>query len=202
MKKILLAFGLFLVSQNLLCQDNYNLIVKSGTELRDVLDILFFEEMNYKKIIITGDDLKEKYYIITATEYWDKKILNSDTIINTKQFGLKNNSKELEFRVVSKKTSEDSVKFTLFQPRLTTVKKFKTKNENNYSLRDPSNGKKVEFGLKEKVATLSYSLPYKDPSKPDQLFYCILSSDGTPPKEWGKKYGVPHYIIFEFEIIE
>jgi hypothetical protein len=204
MRKTLIALGLFFISQNIISQDNsiYNLIVKPGAESTEIWDIMQFNKMSYVKFIVSGNDLPEKFYLITTSEYWDKVLVKKDTIINTKNIGFKNDTDQLEFRVLSQKIANDTVKFMLFQPRLATIKEFKTKHDNTYSLRDPSNGKNVVFGLNERIATLSYSLPYEDPNKPGHLFYCVLSTEGIHPSEWGLKYGVQHYIIFEFEIIE
>jgi hypothetical protein len=181
---------------------NYTMIVRTGIESRELLDLLSFEDIGYLKIKITGKDIKGMFYRITSNEYWNKELTKSDTIIDTKKFSLKNDSDTLNFRIISKKFNSDTVKFQIFQPRLASLRKFKTTPQNTYSLRDPSNGKNINFQNKDKITFLSYSLPYEDPAMPGYLFYCALSSDGVHPRDWGNKYGVKHYITFDIEIFD
>ncbi|MEN8118959.1 MAG: hypothetical protein ABFS35_01345 [Bacteroidota bacterium] len=173
----------------------------TGVESTELLDFYRFENINYFKINISGKEIKNKYFLLTSNEYWKDKKVKTDTIVYTKRFQLQNEIDTVKIRIMSKKEKSDTVKFQFHLPRFSIIKKFGTTNKDMYSLRVTSNREKL-FAKNAPINFLVYSLPYKVPNSPGRFSYCALTREGTPPDEWGAKFGVEHYIVFKFTLIE
>ena len=202
-KGFIICLGiLFCVQVTSLCQHKDSITIKvNDIESKELLDLLRFENVNYYKMNVFGKDIKNKYMILTATEFWDGKSNAADTLIDLKKYQRKNGSDTLGIRVMAKKTYSDTVKFDFNLPMVTVIKKFKTKTRDHYSLRNITSGEKQTFSSVEPLNLLVYSLPYEDPAFPDYLQYCELSRDGTPPEKWGDKFGVKHYVVFKLHLV-
>ncbi|MEM7109069.1 MAG: hypothetical protein AAF519_12650 [Bacteroidota bacterium] len=195
---ILLLSSLTLLSQS---TDSVTLSVNS-VESRELLDLHRFEGFNYFKMQLSGQNIKDQFFMMTSTEYWNGRLPKVDTIANTKDLQLKNGSDTLEIRVMSKKVNSDTVKFQFHCPRFSTMKKFSTTARNTYSLRDITSNGQETFAASSPINLLVYSLPYEDPEKPGYFFYCELSREGIAPEKWGEEFGIMHYIVFQFQLID
>ena len=182
--------------------DSASVLVKWGAESKELIDYYRFEGIQYFNISINGENLKNRSYAIIAKEYWNKKLTKSDTLVNTKRMGFKINADSLEFRLIAKKTSSDTVNTMFFLPNFGTTRKFRTTNSNFYALLDPSNGKSVKYNIHKPIALFSYTLPYEDPKLPGVLQYCELSRKGLPVEQWGEKFNIEHYIVFEMMFLK
>lgn len=180
--------------------DSVTVKVDWGVKSQELQDFYRFEEIDYFSATAGGEKLQKKYYTIVAKEYWHSKLTRTDTLVNSRKMKMAINEKELAFRILSKKTESDSVKIQFLFPRFQVVRKFRTTKANTYSLRDPSNGKKVTYSNATPVTLFAYSLPYQDPEQPGWLLYCELSKDGIPPEKWGEKFGIAHYITIDLTI--
>ncbi|MFW5761774.1 MAG: hypothetical protein ACOCXH_12415 [Cyclobacteriaceae bacterium] len=174
----------------------------NGVKSKELLDYYRFEDIGYKIIRIAGEDIKNQYFILTSNEYWKGKLEKVDTIANTKAFKIRNEKDTLELRIMSKKTKSDTIKFQFYLPKYSTIRSFKTTPNDTYSLRDITFKGYSSFPKNKATNLLAYSLPYEDPERPGLLFYCELSREGISPEKWGDKFGVKHYIVFKFQIIE
>jgi len=173
-----------------------------GVKSQELVDYYNFEGIDYFKLTITGSRIGNQYFILTSEEFWNGKLINQDTIANTKLFNFQNGNDTLKIRVMSKKLNADTVKFQFSLPRFSTHRKYKTIPRNFYSLRDITNGRIQTFDRKNPIILWAYSLPYEDPKTPGVMRYCELSKDGIPPENWGNKFGVKHYIIFKIRLID
>lgn len=81
--------------------------------------------------------------------------------------------------------------------RLTVTKEYKALNTDDYSLRNIAEESKREVGYNKKFYLLTYILPYKlqDGSKS----WCAVGNSGKDIENWGQRFGVEHYLIFEME---
>jgi len=181
-------------------RDSISVFVKWGPESQELKDYHRFEEIDYYKVNIQGKAIKNKHYLIIAKEYSDKALQRVDTLVNTKKMGLKIESDKFDFAMMSRKTDVDSVKMQLFFSNFGNVRKFATLNESNYGLLDPSNGKRVKYSINKPFTLFAYSLPYTVPERPDFLYYCELSKNGTPPERWGEVFNIRHYITLDMVI--
>lgn len=204
MKKSISIFALVLFSYLVSTAqraDSVTLAV-NGVDNPELLDYYRFEEIDYFKMKIYGEDIEDKYFVLSSSQYWNGELIQVDTIANTKFFQLKNASDTIGIRVMTKKMGDDSVKFQFHLPRFSTDRKFPTTEKDTYSLRDITSRGLETFPAADPINLLVYSMPYEDPDQPGYLFYCELSREGTPPEQWGKKFGVEHYIIFKLHLID
>lgn len=202
--KVLLFTSIFLLPFSLVFGQNIDSIKLkvNGVESRELLDFYRFSAIDYFKLELSGNDIKEKYFLFTSNEYWNGSMTKVDTIANTKKHGFKNKKDTLEIRVMSKKTSSDSVRFLFHFPSFSTPREYQTTVKDTYSLRDITSRGEQIFSKQDVIDMLVYSLPYEDPSRPGYLFYCELSREGIPPERWGEKFGVEHYIVFKFNLLD
>lgn len=194
---------LFILTNNLFGQslDSLNLKFDHVTS-KELLEFYRFEDIQYYKIGISGNKIKDKFFLMTRDEYWNNELKSSDTIANTKIMQRENGVDTLRMSVMAKKTHSDTVKFHFNFPGFTAVKHFRTTENNNYSLRNINLNKSQAFVRNEPINVLVYSLPYEDPNMPGYLLYCELSREGIPPEKWGEEFGVKHYIVFKFKLLE
>lgn len=178
------------------------LIINQGVESSELQDLLKFKEIDYFTIIVTGEELKGKKFAIVSKEYWDKDLKNTDTIADLSKTpipGLNNDT--LITKILAEKSDNDSLRISFNFKRLFGVtKKYKTTTLNTYSTRNLSNGKNVNINLGESFPLLVYTLPYENPEYPGWLFYCELTRDGVATEDWGEKYNLKHYVVFEMII--
>ncbi|GAB3816348.1 hypothetical protein GCM10028895_11460 [Pontibacter rugosus] len=107
-----------------------------------------------------------------------------------------------QFKFISHQPEKKLTHFLLQFDRVGLNPKYKSNKTDLYSLRDATGslGDPVRVPLNSSFPLFVYSLPYVDPKQPDLYQYCALTQDAVPPSEWGSKYGVKHYIVFELEI--
>ena len=167
-----------------------------NTDLRDILD---FENIDFYKIKFTGSELKSKSYQLSVKEIWDGKILSDSIIINSKyapfrQFQTVNDS-ILNIKIISKKSADNKLKMIFKFERFFVEKEFQTLNSDDYSLRNIVQESKMEIEYNKKFYFLAYILPYErsDASKS----WCDVGTNGMDIENWGRKYGIKHYLIFE-----
>lgn len=195
----LLSFLSFTVcfSQN---QDSLKLKIDYGVASEEFQDYLLMKNIDFYKVNISNKNLKGKTFTLVSKEYWNKELTKTDTIINLKNSPRRIESDTLSFNIITEKVSKDSLQFFVkFKGLLSINRKYKTTEANSYSARDLSNGIETNFQLGKSFPLLVYTLPYKDPKYPDYLFYCELTKEGIPPEEWGDKFNLEHYIIFEMQ---
>ncbi|MFM9948435.1 MAG: hypothetical protein ACKV1O_10895 [Saprospiraceae bacterium] len=183
----------------LFSQDSIAVSIKNPVDSKELLQLMQFEKIGYFNVLVEGTSLKSKRFRLISTEYWDKKLEKKDTLFESRLFGMAVKDSIFELRLMTKKTSSDSVKFQFFLANLSIDEVFRTTHSHEYSLRNISNSRTVKHPIGQKITLFVYSLPYKDPDKPGYSFYCELSREGIPPEQWGEKFGVEHYIVFEIE---
>jgi hypothetical protein len=198
-----LLFPLILYSQN----RNFKLKTEYGSKNIAVQNLFDYNRAFYYSIKIKGKELKKHNIIILAKNYSDKKLVKTDTVINTaflENMGLDLlTGNTLNFSVLGQNNLTDSLKINFNFERLTNDKYFKQTVSRNYSMRDGlnSDNKFVKIKSNTKYPILIYTLPYKNPEKPEYLFYCQLTGEDIKPEDWGVHYNIEHYIVFEMEIL-
>ncbi len=203
-QKTILTISLSLFLGQLIGQPSDSVTLKTErVQSKELLEFFRFENIDYFKMKVLGEDIKDQYFLLTSDEYWDKKLVKSDTLIDTKKIGFKNGKDTLAINIMSKKTAPDTVKFQFIFPGFSVTQKFRATVRDDYSLRNITcNGRQQSFLRDKSFNLLVYSLPYQDPKKPGSSFYCELTREGTPPEEWGDVFGVEHYIVFKFRLVE
>lgn len=172
-----------------------------GADNKDLFDLFRFEDIDYYKINFTGKELKSKSYTITVKEIWDGKIKSDTLVFNSKEManiGLdKVNDTTLRLKVISKSTPKNKVKISFMFSRFSITKEYDAIESNDYSLRNLADESKLEIGYDKKFHFLAYILPYQRPD--GSKSWCEVGSSGKDIENWGKKFGIKHYLLFEMK---
>lgn len=196
---LLIIIPIFSTAQE---NESAELLVKNGVESSELRDLLAFKNIDYFSILISDESILEKKFAVISKEYWDGRVTGIDTVADLSKTpipGLFNDT--LIITILAEKSENDSLRITFnFKQLFSVTKKYQTTTLDTYSTRDLSNGKSTNVNIGESFPLLVYSLPYEKPDYPGWLFYCELTSDGVPPKDWGEKYNLKHYIVFEMVI--
>ena len=80
-------------------------------------------------------------------------------------------------------------------PRFSTNKEFKATKSKDYSLRNIADESNLDIQYNEPFYLLAYILPYEreDGSKS----WCEVGTAGKDLENWGNKFGIKHYLLFE-----
>lgn len=172
-----------------------------GTNNKEFLDLLRFEGIDFYQVKFSGSELKGKRYKITAKEFWGGKLKSESKVIDTKDLldaGLdKVNDTILNMKVIAKITPQNKIKISFISDRFSNTKEYKAIKSNDYSLRNLADESKLPIGYGENFYFMAMILPYEreDGSKS----WCEVGSNGKDIENWGKKYGVKHYLLFEMK---
>jgi len=201
MKKLFILMVTFF---SMLCfgqtSDSLTLKIDYGVKSEEFQDYLLMKHIDFYKVNISSKTLKEKTFKLVSKEYWNKKMIKADTIVNLSKSPRGILSDSLKFNIITEKIDKDSLQiYFKFKGLFSTTRKYKTTKANNYSARDLSNGIETKIQLGKFFPLIVYSLPYKDPKYPGYLFYCELSRESIPPENWGERFNLKHYIIFEMK---
>lgn len=167
-------------------------------ELSDILD---FEGIDYIKVNFTGKELKGKAYKITVKEIWNGKVKSESVVVDSKNLGLPQfatlKKEEFKMRILAKHTDDDKLKMKFKFPRFSTNVEYDAIKSDDYSLRNIADESNLEIKYNEEFYLLAYILPYEreDGSKS----WCDVGNAGKDLENWGKKFGIKHYLLFEMK---
>ena len=173
------------------------LISEFSSENTEIQDLLEFEGIQYLKLSFESSELADKSYKLSVKEIWDGKIKNEEEVINSAKFPFeqfkKVNDTVLNIRIISKRIN-NKLKMTFKLPRFSISKEFDAIESDGYSLRTVAGlmNEKIEIG--KKFYLLAYMLPYE---KGTYKYYCAVESSGKFIENWGKEFGIKHYLVFE-----
>lgn len=182
-------------------ESGLRMISDYSSENPELSDILQFEGIEYLKLKFIGQELKSKSYKLTVKEIWDGKIVRDTTVFNSKSIGIKQfetvNDTILNMKVISKLTPNNKLRMTFKFPRFSITKEYDAIETDEYSLRNIAEESNMEIGYDKKFYLLAYILPYQreDGSKS----WCEVGTSGKDIENWGKKFGIKHYLLFEME---
>lgn len=174
---------------------------KFGSENRDLFDILRFENIDYYKINFNGQELKNKTYKITVKEIWDGNVKSESTVFDSKEMAEisldKVNDTTLNLKVISTLTPKNKIKISFVFDRFSNTKEYDAIESDDYSLRNLADESKLPIGYGKKFYFMAVILPYQraDGSKS----WCEVGSSGKDIENWGKKFGIKHYLLFEMK---
>ncbi|MEZ4796043.1 MAG: hypothetical protein R2785_02630 [Flavobacteriaceae bacterium] len=189
-----------LTAQQFLEQD-LKMISDVSSDNREVRDIMDFQGIEYHKIKFTGKELPNKSYHITVKEIWNGKVVSDTTVFNSAKIGIeqfeKVNDTVLSFRVVSQLTHENKLKMSFIFPRFRVTKAYDALDTDMYSLRNVAQESGLEIGYDKKFYLLAYILPYK--REDGSSSWCEVGTSGKDIENWGEKFGIEHYLLFEMK---
>jgi hypothetical protein len=195
-KEVLLVIAVILSGAIASAQDTaIKMSSKGSFDNKELRDLLYFHNLDYYKISIAGSDLKGTNYYIVAKEIWNGKIKKADTIFKSTQLEMfKIATDTLSFRIISGKTDDKNLRVRFDFGRFSLTENYKCTRSDQYSLRDFGSNHKIEIG--KPFYAFAYILPteHKDGSKS----WCEVEADGNI-EDWGTKFGIKHYLLFEME---
>jgi hypothetical protein len=168
------------------------------SENKDISDLLFFEGIEFYKLKFTGENLKGATYKIVAKEIWNGKIITTSlvtdsAIIDIPEFA-KIKDTIFEMKVISKLTHDNTLKMSFKFPRYGKNLEYKAIKSNDYSLRNIAENNSTLIEPGKKFYLFAYILPYEiDGAK----YWCAVENSGKNIENWGKEFGIEHYIVFE-----
>jgi hypothetical protein len=172
-----------------------------STKDSELGDVLSFEGIDYMKLKFSGDSLIGKSYHLTIKEIWDGIVVRDTTVINSRTIGIKQfetlNDSIFNMTIISKLDEDNKLKMTFRFPRFSIQKKFDAIDSDDYSLRNLADESNLEISYNKKFYLLGYILPYEreDGSKS----WCEVGSSGEDIENWGQKFGIKHYLLFEMK---
>ncbi len=176
------------------------MISDRSSDNAELQDFFSFEGVYYYKVKFMDKNLGNKKFHITVKEVWDGKIVNDTTVFNSADIGIKQfetvNDTILNMRILSKVTKDNKLKMMFRFPSFSVTKEYKASNSSDkYSLRNIAEESDLEIRYNEKFYFLAYTLPYEreDGSKS----WCEVGVNGKEIENWGEKFKLKHYLIFE-----
>jgi hypothetical protein len=172
-----------------------------SSDNEEIRDILSFEGIDYMKLKFSGDHLKGKSYRLSVKEIWDGTIVSDTIIINSKTIGYKQfetlSDTVFKMKVISKRTNDNQLKMTFKFPRFSITKKYDAIDSDNYSLRNLVDESNLEIDYNKSFYLLAYILPYE--REDGSLSWCDVGTSGNDIENWGEKFGIKHYLLFEMK---
>ncbi|MBU2928517.1 hypothetical protein [Winogradskyella psychrotolerans] len=170
-----------------------------ASEIEEVSDLLSFEGIDYMKLKFSGEQLKGKSYKLTVKEIWDGKIVSDTTVIDSRSIGVKQfetlSDTVFKMKVISKHTEDNQLKMTFKFPRFRVNKTYEAIDSENYSLRNLADESNLEISYNKSFYLLAYILPYE--REDGILSWCDVGTSGKDIENWGEKFGIKHYLLFE-----
>ena len=158
--------------------------------------LLLFQNIDYHKVKFIGNGLSSKYFTVLVKEMWDGEVKKIDTLINSKvnkKMGTIG-SDTLYLSLLASKVENNKLKFFFRFPMVGMTRKYEGINSDDYSLRDIGIDLKIE---KNKFfPAFAYILPYVEGN---WKMYCAVDKSGINVEDWGKKFKIKHYLIFEIK---
>jgi len=168
----------------------------------EIRDILRFEGIEYMKLKFEGENLKGKTYKLTVKEIWNGKVKTESTVFDSENMGLEDQFKqirnnEFKFKVISKLTHKNKLRMTFDFGRFSVTKNYDALDSDEYSLRNLADESNLKIDYDKEFYLLAYILPYEreDGSKS----WCEVGTSGKDVENWGKKFGIKHYLLFEMK---
>lgn len=166
-----------------------------GSKNEEVTSILQFQNIDYFRVKFAGRKLKGKYFSMYCKEMWDGKLRKVDTLINSKTNTRVGQISEdtLSLTVFGNRVDKKLKLFFRF-PMVGLNKKYDALISDDYSLRDI--GTDVKIKNNESFPAFAYILPYKEGN---WKMYCAVADSGEKVEDWGTKFKIKHYLIFEMK---
>ena len=171
------------------------MISEFGSKNFEVTNILQFQNIDYFRVKFAGQKLKGKYFSMLCKEMWDGEVRKVDTLINSKTNTRVGQIKEdtLSLTVFGNRIDNKLKLFFRF-PMVGLNKKYDAIISDDYSLRDIGTDMKIK--INESFPAFAYILPYEEGG---WKMYCAVADSGEKVENWGKKFKMKHYLIFEMK---
>jgi hypothetical protein len=174
--------------------------VNYGSENIDLQSILQFEDIDLNKMTFSGNDLKDKDFQISIKEFVSGKLKKTEVVFDSKEDAyFKIKSDKFIFRVLTKVTSENSVKFDFQFNGFSKQKEYKVAaGQKEFALKSFLGSKpELSMPLNTNTYILTYMMPYV--KKDGSTAYCEVAQSDVNPEDYGKKYAIPVYFLIDIK---
>jgi hypothetical protein len=197
---LLLLLTSLLTASNIFAQSDIKMRVEYGSENVDLMSVLYFEEIGLGKMIFSGNDLKDKDYQISIKEFAGGKLVKTEVVFDSKEDAyFKVKGDKFIFRVLTKVTSENAVKFQFQFNGFSKQKEYKiAPDQKEFALKSfLGSNTELSIPLNTNTYILTYMMPYV--KKDGSAQYCEVVQSGVKPEELGTKYGIPIYFLIDIK---
>ncbi len=166
-----------------------------GTRDQELTNILGFQNIDYFRVKFNGQKLNGKYFSVYCTEMWDGEIRKIDTLINSKTNTRVGQIEQdtLSLTVIGRRV-DDKLQLSFRFPMVGLNKKYDAILSDDYSLRDI--GTDINIKVNQAFPAFAYILPHVEGNWKS---YCGVAQSGENVMDWGKKFKIKHYLIFEMK---
>lgn len=206
MRYVVFYFLFFLLSANILYAQTNNTDLKLTVDYAngDLLEFFHFENISYFKIAFSGgEELKKKSFCLRAKEYKDGLLVMDSVIIDSRDMPYDRlkviNDTVWKLNVTAKQIANNKMKIRFKFPAFSTEREFRTiETDDSYSLRVLAQESNLPIRYNENFYFLAYILPYDMGN--GMKSFCTVGQNGADAENWGKKFGVKHFFLFEMKI--
>lgn len=171
-----------------------------GSDNDDLMSVLYFENIGLAKMTFTGADLKNKNFQISIKEFVRGKLTKTETVFDSREdeyFRIK--SDRFGFRVLTKATAQNTVKFDFQFDGFSKAKEYKVAaGQREFALKTfLGNKPEISIPTGANAYILTYMMPFvkKDGSKQ----YCEVVQADVKPEDLGAKYDIPTYFLIDIK---
>jgi hypothetical protein len=198
MKRIYLTIALSFILRLALAQNSpadIKMVSEYGSTNAELTSILMFQNIDYFRVKFTGKNIKGKYFSMYCKEMWNGKLKKVDTLINSKKnIRVGQIADDTLTLTVFGNSVNNKLKLFFKFPMVGVNKMYDAIVSNDYSLRDI--GSSAEIKINKSFTAFAYILPYKEGN---WKLYCAVDQSGENVDEWGKKFNIEHYLIFDMK---
>ncbi|VXC18819.1 conserved hypothetical protein [Flavobacterium sp. 9R] len=196
MKKRVLLFLLFSVTQLHYSQKSITMTNSYGSENQEIQNLMDFEKIYTERLNFASEELKGKHYEVSLEEFKNGKLIRTSSLFDSSDsdyFKIESNSESLSFFF---KLSDGKLK-TYIRGKKFGSKKYYFKlysDSDEYALKDFFGGKKevtIDFQKKNAVFGIITPTIHKDGSGS----YCEVAQSDIAPEKLGEHFNIPHYFI-------
>lgn len=202
--------------------DSIKVEIKSFTGGELINDVLQFEGIQYLKVEFEGKKVIGKRFEIKAKEIWNGEIKEITTVYESpvlnENFFFKGDTSLLPIRVIAKHVNDSILKVWFRFPKLAATKEYKAIDSDRYVLisaidetkwdtyvntpdgkSSPAMVNEGQVKTNETFPLLVYTLPFE---MNGNLWWGNVNVCGRDIDNWGKRFGIKHYVVFEMEFKE
>lgn len=195
---MLLATALLVADAH--AQSDIKMRASYGSENVDLQSVLYFEEIGLGKMTFSGSDLKGRDFQISIVKFVRGKPAKPEVVFDSKEDAyFKIKSDKFVFRVLTKTTAENTVKFDFQFDGFSKQKEYKiAARQKDFALKTfLGNKPEQSIPLNANAYILTYMMPYV--KKDGSTAYCEVAESGVNPEDLGKKYAIPTYFLIDIK---
>ncbi len=197
---LLILLASALLAADAFAQSDIKMRASYGSENVDLQSVLYFEEIGLSKMTFSGSDLKGRDFQISVKKIVRGKPAKAEVVFDSKEDAyFKIKSDKFVFRVLTKTTSENTVKFDFQFDGFSKQKEYPVAaGQKGFALKTfPGSQPEQSIPLNANAYILTYMMPYvkKDGSKA----YCEVAESGVNPEDLGTKYAIPTYFLIDIK---